>query len=251
MQADAVVTTVKGEKIRVEDVIHHLKFKGQFREAIYELIEQRVVRLMAEELSVSVDDAEVAARAGDRRATLGIESPERFAAYLRFYGTAEAVWTENIQLEALREALKAKIVPAERVDAEFRRDPSRFASVSLSRIACRTRRQADQVAAAARKGDFVELARTHSCDDNTRMSGGYVGHVKPAMLPPEAAEAVFGAGTGAKAGAILGPFAEHGLWTVYQVHTINTPELTDALRRSIRDQIFAEWLRAKVMTVPA
>ena len=53
MQSDAVVTTVRGEKITVADVIVHLKLKGVFRSSIYELIEQRVIEQAASQFSVA------------------------------------------------------------------------------------------------------------------------------------------------------------------------------------------------------
>jgi len=45
MELGTAVTTVKGEAISVADVILHLKAKGTFRTAIYEIIEQRVIEM--------------------------------------------------------------------------------------------------------------------------------------------------------------------------------------------------------------
>jgi parvulin-like peptidyl-prolyl isomerase len=67
------------------------------------------------------------------------------------------------------------------------------------------------------------------------------------MLPAEVEAQAFEASEG----AVIGPFRENSLWTVYKVYAVTTPKLTDALKNVIRDQIFSEWLREQVCTVPA
>ncbi len=247
MQPDSIVTTVMGEKIRVSDVIAYLKLKGQFREAIYEIIEQKVIALAAAEFGVDVSEDELRRKAHERKVSLGIDDPERFTVYLRFHGSTEDRWLKHIHNEALREALKQAVVPPERVDAVFESEPQRFAAVSVSRVVCRTRRDADQALVDARRTEFVAAARKHSIDESTRMSGGFLGLIKMNMLPPEVAKAVLGC----VPNDIVGPFRENGLWTVYKIHAVNTPKLTEALSKSIRDQLFIEWLRKRVCTVPA
>jgi parvulin-like peptidyl-prolyl isomerase len=249
MQLDSVVTTVKGRKILVGDVVAQLKLKGMFRSAIYELIEQRVVELMLEELGLSVPEKEVEKRIRTTRAALGIESPGNFEKYLNFYGITEVQWCQNIRNETSREFLKNQLVTAKRISDYFKKDSTRFASVSIARIACRSREEAEQVvqAATSNRLDFVELARTHSADESTRQTGGFLGNVKHGMLPPEVDRLVFAC----KENEVIGPFCENTLWTVYKVYSVNTPKLTDALRNVIRDHLFSEWLREQACSVPA
>lgn len=249
MQIDAVVTTVKGEKIRVGDVMAHIKLKGLFRTAIYELIEQHVLRLQLAEQGLTLDEAEVERRARAARAALGLDAPAVFQKYLGYYGVTAEQWYESVRTEAVRDALKQHLATPRRITEFYRREPLRFASVSVARIACRAREEADRVLEDARAGrkDFVELARCFSADESTRLAGGYIGNVKKGMLPPEVEREAFEAADN----TVIGPFRENALWTVYKVYAVNVPKLTDSLKNVIRDQIFCEWLKEQVCTVPA
>ena len=57
MELGTAVTTVKGDAITVEDVILHLKAKGTFRTAIYEIIEQRIIKYKLREYGVTLPQA--------------------------------------------------------------------------------------------------------------------------------------------------------------------------------------------------
>jgi parvulin-like peptidyl-prolyl isomerase len=249
MQPDAVVTTVKGETIRTNDVIVYMKLKGIFRTAIYELIEQKVLRLQFKDLGLTLDEAEVARRAQAAKIALGIDRPAFFEKYLNYYGVTADQWSESIRTEVICDHLKEHLVTSRKITEFYRREPLRFASVSVARIACRSREEAERVLAAARSNqqDFVELARCFSADESTRLAGGYIGNVKRGMLPSEVETQAFESADN----AVIGPFRENSLWTVYKIYAVNVPKLTDALKNVIRDQIFSEWLREQVCTVPA
>ncbi len=249
MNFESVVTTVKGEPIIVRDIISHLKLKGFFRQAIYELIERCVVRMALKDRDLAISEAEMADRVAKTRQALGVEDESNFSRYLHFYGSTEEQWRDFVRKEAEFELLKQSLITSDRVNEYFRRDPLRFASVSIARIACRAREEAEMVVSAARDGrrDFVELAKCFSADDSTRLSGGFIGNVKRGMLPPQVEVAAFAA----TENQILGPFHEVALWTVYKIHAVNVPKLDDTLRKVIRDQMFSEWLREQVLTVPA
>lgn len=248
MQSDAVVTTVRGGGITVGDVIVHLKLKGIFRSSIYELIEQRVIEQAAEEFGVAPSAQAVELLAQKRRHELGLADDDTFERYLRSHGVGRGAWLQAVRQDALREALKAHIATPRRLTETYRRDAARFAAVSIARIACRSRAEAEHVYAAGKSGgDFLLLARDYSTDDNTRLAGGYIGNVNRGILPAEVEEAAFAA----QAGDLIGPFREHGVWTVYIVYAVNQPKLTDALKAVLADQIFCEWLRREVCTVPA
>lgn len=249
MDFDTVITSVRGETIRLQDVLTHLKLKGLVRTGIYELIERRVIEqaIRFEGLQVPPEDIEKHAR--NMRAQFGVSEEGDFSRYLRFYGVTAEQWHDFIRHETYREFLKHHMVTTQKINEFFRLEPLRFASVSVARIACRTAEEAGNVLAAAKANpdDFVRLARSFSCDESTRHSGGFIGNVKRGMLLPEVETQVFSSGEN----RIVGPFHENTLWTVYHVHAMNVPKLTDALRKVIRDQIFNDWLRKQVSTVPA
>jgi hypothetical protein len=72
MELGTAVTTVKGDAISVADVILHLKAKGTFRTAIYEIIEQRVIEYKLRECGVILPQAEIDERVQSRRTKLAM-----------------------------------------------------------------------------------------------------------------------------------------------------------------------------------
>lgn len=249
MRAEAIVTTVKGERILVSDVVAHLKLKGLFRTAIYEIIERRVIEIKAQELGLEMSQDAIGRRIEEKRSLAGLKEPGAFAAFLEFHGITAEQWYGESRVAVLRDRLKERLVTPKQVSHYYRHESARFVSVSIARIACRRREEAEQALGEARAGerDFVELARRFSIDQNTRFSGGFLGNVKRGMLPAEVERPAFAAGEN----DVIGPFPENALWTIYKVYAVNAPELTDALKSHIRDQIFDEWLRRQVCTVPA
>lgn len=249
MDSDAVVTTVKGLPVRVADVIAHLKVKGIFRTAIFEIIERRVIQLKIEEFGIPVPEDLVQRRILERRMLAGLQDDQAFQKYLRFFGITEQQWQESVRIEILRDLLKEHVVSRRQIQDFYKQEAERFTSAALARIACRTRAEAEAALAAARTGekDFVELARQYSVDESTRYGGGYIGNVKPGMLSSEVDQAVFSAAPE----DVIGPFRENTLWTVYKIYNVTTERLSEPVRRQICEMIFEQWLRQQVCTVPA
>jgi parvulin-like peptidyl-prolyl isomerase len=249
MQVDSVVTTVRGAQIRVGDVITQLKIKGIFRSTIYELIEQKVIDQSLQKLGIIVPEDEIAGKAMKLRLSLGIADDLLFRKYLKFYGISADQWSQHNRNLAKLEYLKQCLFSTRKVTESFRGDPLRFASVSVARIVSRTRSDADQVMKVIdlAEKDFVELALLYSADESTRLSGGYIGNVKRGILTPLVEDEAFESVNN----QVIGPFSENGLWTIYKIYSVNVPKLTDALKDVIRDQLFREWLREQVCTVPA
>jgi hypothetical protein len=161
MELDTAVTTVKGDAITVADVILHLKAKGTFRTAIYEIIEQRVIEYKLQELGTLLPKADIDERVQSRRTMLGLWDEAAFTAYLKHFGLSRDQWLATIAAETRRERLRDAIVTKDMVQTYYRQNSSRFTSVSVARIACRTKGDAERALAAAtdRLTDFVELAR--------------------------------------------------------------------------------------------
>jgi parvulin-like peptidyl-prolyl isomerase len=249
MELGTAVTTVKGEAITVADVILHLKGKGTFRTAIYEIIEQRVVEYKLQESRILLAQADIDERVQGRRNMLGLWDEAAFTAYLKHFGLSLDQWLAAITAEMRRERLRDAVVTKDMVQTYYRQNSSRFTSVSVARIACRTKADAEKALAAAADypTDFIELARQYSVDENTRFSGGYIGNLKRGMLPGEVDEKAFACTDD----GIIGPFNENGMWTIYKVYSRTVTKLNEALVKQIREVIFEDWLRHQVCIAPA
>jgi parvulin-like peptidyl-prolyl isomerase len=249
MELGTAVTTVKGDAISVADVILHLKAKGTFRTAIYEIIEQRVIEYKLRECGVILPQAEIDERVQSRRTKLALWDEEAFKAYLKHFGLTREQWLETIAAEIRRERLREAVVTKDLVQNYYRQNSARFTSISIARIACRTKGDAERVLTAATESvtDFVDLARQYSVDENTRFSGGYIGNLKRGMLPAEVDERAFAC----RDDSVIGPFNENGMWTIYKIYSRTVTKLNEALIKQIKDVIFEEWLRHQVCIAPA
>lgn len=249
MTLDNVLTTVKGRAIRARDVVTLIKIKGQFRQTIYELIEQHVIVMKAEELAVDLAEDEFRQAREQQRAMVGLSDPVKFQGWLRANGVTFEQWTDWARVNCLRELLKHKVVGDQQIEDYYARNRARHVTVSCGRIVGRSRAEAEKALrlVVGEGADFVAVARTFSIDPSTKVSGGYVGMVRRGLLSREVEERVFAAA----ADEVVGPFEEGGNWSIYKVYSRNEGELNDSMRKLIREQIFNEWVRQLVLTVPA
>lgn len=249
MNMDDVLTTVRGQKILVSDVVTRLKANGVFRRTIYELIEQYVIDLACEGAGLTVEDEDFLRRRERKKMMMGLSDPLALNTYMKANGLTYDAMESYLHHAVMRDVLKESLVTEDLTVATFKRRERDFASVKLARIVVSSRKEADKLLRAARTStcDFGELARDASAEGSTRFTNGYLGEVRRGMLPTEVDAAVFAA----VPGDVVGPFQESGLWSLYKICDIHRPELTDSLRAYLHDQIFDEWLRHQVNTVLA
>lgn len=249
MQMHDVLTTVSGEPITVEDVIVHLKGNGTFRNAIYQLIEYRVIAFKCKELRLNIGDQELREYSQTRRRLLGLMSAIDMSRYCRWHGISMEQWHGMIQRDLLRQKLKHRLISKRDVEAYFEAHKHDYMMASVSRIVCATASDAE----AARKRtegdgeDFATVARNVSLERNTRVSGGYVGCIKSGTLPEPINQLVFTA----PPGATLGPFQQSGYWVLYRLEERRNTELDETLHNNISEQLFNRWLRDTARKVRA
>lgn len=249
MDMQAVITTLGGSPITVEDIVVHLKTSGSFRNAVHQVIEIEVIRARCEGFDVQLDEDEVDAYAEERRNQLGLDDAIKMNDYCRWLGITFDQWNEGIENDLLRIKLAHHVILDEAIDRYYEEHRDDLKTVSVSRIVCHTegdiRAARDAIADQGR--DFSTVARELSAEDGTRLSGGYIGSVQIGMLSGEVDEAVFSAA----GGDLLGPFAENGYWTLYRIEDVAHAELDEDLRQRISEHLFAEWLEAEVLRAEA
>ncbi|MGC1954126.1 MAG: peptidylprolyl isomerase [Gammaproteobacteria bacterium] len=249
MEMHDVLTTVSGEPITVEDVIVHLKGNGTFRNAIYQLIEYRVIAFKCKELRVNLGDQELRDYSQTRRRLLGLTSAVDMSRYCRWHGITMEQWNTMIRRDLLRQKLKDRLITKRDIEAYFEAHKHDFMMASVSRIVCAAANDAE----AARKRiqdngeEFATVARSVSLERNTRVSGGYVGCIKSGTLPEPINRAVFAA----RPGDMLGPFEQSGYWVLYRVDERQNTQLDETLRNNISEQLFNQWLRDRAVNARA
>ena len=244
-----VLTTVNGKPITVEDVTVHLKVNGTFRNAIYQLIETRVVDLKCQELSISISDNEFYEYSDTKRRLQGLSNAIDMNRYCKWHGILMDQWNDTVRQDILRKKLKEKIVIDTEITAFFEEHQNEFKTAYLSRIVCTDCAKAQQVKEqiASHGEDFSIAARRVSIEKNTRMAGGYLGCIKYGTLPKTIDQAVFSG----QPGQMLGPFEQSGYGVLYKIEEIITPVLDDTLKKNISDLLFARWLQREMLNARA
>ncbi|WP_067430599.1 peptidylprolyl isomerase [Nocardioides jensenii] len=186
-------------------------------------------------------------------------SQKDFTALLAKFGIGEDDVLDEVKRQQaiallFREVTKSDLdkLTADDVRAYYDQDPSRFATPEqrhLRNIVVATKRDANAVVAALRRGDdFRAVARTVSRDDATRDNGGDLGTVAQAELDPTFAEKAFAA----KPGTVFGPVKTAYGWNVGQVVKVvparQRPfakikdQVADTLRSERALEVWRDWL---------
>ena len=243
------LTTVNGKPVTVNDVFVFLKATGQFRSAIYDVIEIEVIKQKAESMGIGVSEAELQEHSDTRKRWLGLNSVADWHNHCRWVGINEEQWTKAVRTEFLRKRLQRRAIAAADIKRYFNDNKAKLLTARLSRIVCADEASATSLVARVRLApdQFPLLARQHSIEEQTRNGGGYLGSFNTGILPAEIERVVFAA----QPGEVLGPYGVNGHWTLYRVEGIDHAELDDALRTYISEKLFSEWLQNEVTIAKA
>lgn len=240
MEMQDVLTTVNGNPLTVANVLEHLKARGIFRSAIYELIELEVLRFEAASRKIEITEAEMNDFLDAKRYELGLADAIAVADYCRWLGITYETWVEAMRNELLRARLRGAIVTGAMVEQHFLEHVTELKTVSVARIVTTSRTAIDAAIAMLNdgNGDFGAVARRFSIETATQNVGGYVGVLRPGMLPREIDEPVFAA----KANEIIGPVQSLDRWYLYKVIDVEHGELSEQLHQQIAENLFESWL---------
>jgi parvulin-like peptidyl-prolyl isomerase len=243
MELRDTLIVVNGQPITVQDVVGYLKAAGVFRDSVCRLVELKVIRDTLPALGVAVADEEVYSYADAKRRQARLDTAQAMNDYCRNNGITMDHWLVLARDELIVQKVRAKVVAQADVARYLKEHGDSLRTVAVSRIVCRDGALAGRIARQAAAGEsFNELARQCSVEESTRNSGGYLGAVRPRMLPARVDEAVFAA----RVNDVLGPFAESGYWTVYKVEAIREAEMSGVTRKEIEDRLFKAWLQRAI-----
>lgn len=148
----------------------------------------------------------------------------------------------------MKNLLKEQVISDSMVEQHFLRNSREFESAIVARIIVHDEEKIKQILNdLAMNVDFAVCAQRYSTDPLSRYSGGYLGEVRRGLFPSEVEEKFFSAGSG----EIIGPMRDKTAAILYKMHERRRPELSETLRRGIRERIFGEWLRHQVSVAPA
>lgn len=237
--SELTAAEVNGERVGVADALRQAKFAGRLQ-FLLDAVDGALVRQGAAKRGIEVTGEELQAEADRFRAERELFDAEATEAWLAGSRLSFADWEscleERITARKLREALTAG-----KVEEHFAVNRLSFDEADISRIVVGDEGVAQELRAQIvdDAADFHALARRHSLDAATRPAGGYAGTVRRSDLEAAAEAAIFGA----QPETVLGPFKEgREEWVLIKVDEVRRARLDEALRETIKERLFAEWL---------
>lgn len=236
---EQVAVEVNGEVVSLTEAVRVAKCAGELG-FIERTIDVALIRQGTQKRGIEATDEELQAEADLFRAERELFDAEATEAWFAKNYLSFADWElwleERVTTRKLREALAA-----DKVEEHFAVNRLSFDEADISRIvvddegvALELRAQIVDDAA-----DFHALARQHSQDSATRPAGGYAGTVRRDELEATIEAAVFGASPE----TLLGPFKEgREEWVLIRVEAVRRAKLDEAVRETIKEQLFTEWL---------
>ncbi len=197
------VARVDGKVIlrsEVEETIAASRLTGKpltYAKALDAMVRRRLVEAEAARLGVTVADSELQSRLDQVVQSAGGE--KALEAALKKVGLTVAAYREQLRAALLAEHLAdakfpGKVAGVAQAKAFYQRHRVQFttpATVDLGDISVKTKRFAQAVKQRLRLGySFAETARQYTGDPQGKASGGRLGWIQVASLPPDLAKAV-------------------------------------------------------------
>lgn len=243
MRMDDIITSVSGEKISVADVCLKLKVDGVFRKAIYQLIEEKLIRNAIDALNISVSDPEKEKWLHHQRQCIGVRTEEQMLNHSRYLGVEKEQWNSVAEIGLLTEKLKQYMFDRQKITEFFQQNKNKWREVSLSRIVLATKDEIEQLLERIKTtdSDFATEAE-NSLEVSVHKTGGFIGTFRSENLNAQVAKAVFTA----QLGDVVGSFFENGYWSAYKIEGYKEQKLDDNLCKRIQNELFSSWLAEAV-----
>ena len=233
---------INGQPIHLEELLHTLKVLGKLEDLLEQVVEDRLIAEAVRAEGLVIDDDELQKAANAYRQSQGLHKAAETRAWLdKHYLTVEDLQS-RIERPLWRRKLAEHLArgQTERYFAENRAlfDRARLAQIVVDREGV----AAELLSQIADDGaDFAVLARKYSLDAQTRQAGGFVGVVARKSLSSAIEAAVFGA----RPGDVVGPFQTAKGYHLIKVEEILPAQLDPRTTETIRERIFADWLRQR------
>lgn len=237
--AKQVLLKLNDAEITANDVLIQLKATGAFKDALQEVIEGKAIQQYAEKIDKALTDKELQDAANEARRSLGLYTAKDTEAYVTKIGLTIDQWIDHLERNETRKKVMKDVITDELVENYFNENRTAYKTVYLSKIVVDDEDTADEVFTQITEEDedFHALASKFSVDEETKRSAGSLGKTHRADLPPDAAGRVFAA----EPETVLAPMEIDGQYVIFRVDAIDE-ELTEDLKKEIREGLFAGWI---------
>jgi putative peptide maturation system protein len=223
--------------LRVDEAIDLIDFVWNEEPLLRRLIDTCLMRETLEKEPIEVSDQELQAAMDEFRAARGLHSREQMLAWMKDRGLDLSRLEQHLEWETMKAHLRRKVV-AHRVEGYFATARSTLDVVDFAELVFEDPAEASQVADRLRRGtaDFFAIAAEAFVQRGGRAR--LFTRASRDELAPAAAQALFGAGTG----AIVGPVLVDRTSRIYRVLALRPAELDRATRDRIEQKLFDEWM---------
>jgi putative peptide maturation system protein len=235
--------TLGGQPVALDDVLRSWKMSGQLERLLEQTAQERLIAETARREGVSVTDEELQIAADAFRRSRGLHKASETQAWLDQRRLRVDDFQAFIEAPLLREKL-AEHLTRDQIERYFAENRSQFDCARLAQIVvAREGVAAELLTQIVEDGaDFAVLARKHSTDRVSALTGGTLGVLTRKGLSPAVEAAVFGA----RAGDVVGPFKTPQGFHLIKVEEILPGRLDEKTTETIRERLFADWLRARM-----
>jgi len=228
---------------------------GRLKEEILDiLIAEKVMLLRAEELSISVSDAELTKKIEEIKGSNS--SGDGFGKVATAQPVDHGKWREELRKRMILEKLisadvNAKVQVKEKEGRKYRREHKGMYTpekrVHVAQIVVREKERAEAILKRLLRGeDFGKVAREESIGPEAK-EGGDLGFVRQGFMPEEIDAAIFSQKTGEIGPVIRSPFGYHIFKIIGKGNKgrddISGQVLTD-LKKQKEEEAYALWLSA-------
>jgi putative peptide maturation system protein len=233
-----IALEVNGEPISLQDLLRLAKWRV-LAAFIDEATDVAVIRAAAAERGIDMSDEEFQQAADEFRLARDLHEAQSTEDWLASHHLSYADWEALLADQILRSKLRQALT-ADKVEQYFAEHRLLYDNAAISRLVVSDEDVARELRAQINEEgmDFHALAREYSTDIATRPAGGYAGVVRRAEMEATPEAAIFGS----QAGNTVGPFKTESGWELVKVESLHTAILDDAMRETIKTEIFDQWL---------
>jgi parvulin-like peptidyl-prolyl isomerase len=229
--------------ISSDDIIDYLKISCQFPTILDGVVTCKIIETKAEELGIKIDTKELQQASDDFRLSRQLYAIDSTQAWLRRHHLSLDEFETSIYTNALSRKLVEHLFGSS-VESFFYQHKLDYTNAAVYEVVLEDEDLAMELFCALQEGEvgFQEIARQYITEPYLRMAGGYLGIVSRRDLKPEISSAVFAA----HPPEFLKPIVTSTGIHLILVEEIIQPELNEAMRGIILNDLFAQWLKEQI-----
>ncbi|BAZ12970.1 hypothetical protein NIES4071_48040 [Calothrix sp. NIES-4071] len=228
--------------VEAEEIVNYLKQEMSLKETRQNILYQRVIARVAQQLGISVSSLEIEKEADKQRRELQLEKAADTVAWLTDNMISPHDWEVGIRNRLLADKLAEQMFGKE-VEKFFIQNRASFEQIILYRIVVANDKLAQELyyQIEEREISFYTAAHNYDIDQNRRRLCGYEGPVYRWEIETVIASVVFNTSPQQLIGPIKIEQCYHLLWVEEHIPA----ELTQSRYKELLNHMFKQWLNSE------